>query len=95
MRRSVILLALLGLLAGPAAAADIGNQDWRQHGEDSAERRHSPLNQINNDTVARLGLAWEQDASSRRGLEATPIVVDGVMYTTSTWSRVMALERTS
>ena len=92
MRPSFVLLALLGLLAGPAAAADIGNHDWRQHGEDSAERRYSPLNQISNDTVARLGLAWEQQADSRRGLEATPLVVDGVMYTTSTWSRVMALD---
>jgi quinohemoprotein ethanol dehydrogenase len=92
MRRSLALLSLLSLLAGPAMAADTGNHDWSQHGEDSAERRYSTLNQINNDTVARLGLAWEQQADSKRGLEATPLVVDGVMYTTSTWSRVMALD---
>ena len=42
--------------------------------------------------VTQLKLAWHLDLPSRRGLEATPLVVDGRMYTTGTWSRVYALD---
>ncbi|MFK7731149.1 MAG: PQQ-dependent dehydrogenase, methanol/ethanol family, partial [Pseudomonadales bacterium] len=48
-------------------------------------------NAINKNNVERLGLAWEHNMASMRGLEATPIVIDGVMYVSSTWSRVSAL----
>ncbi|MFK8021019.1 MAG: PQQ-dependent dehydrogenase, methanol/ethanol family [Pseudomonadales bacterium] len=66
--------------------------NWLTHGRDDAEQRFSPLTQIDSRSVERIGLAWQQDMSSTRGLEATPIVIDGVMYTTSTWSRVVALD---
>lgn len=65
---------------------------WLAHGRTYDEQRFSPLTQINRDNVYQLGLAWQSDTASRRGLEATPIVVDGVMYATSTWSRVIALD---
>jgi len=73
-------------------AADSEPGNWLTHGRTYAEQRFSPLQQINRENVARLGLAWETGAASMRGLEATPIIVDGVMYTTSTWSRVLALD---
>ena len=43
---------------------------------------------------SELGLAWSLDLKSRtaRGLEATPLVVDGVMYTSGAWSHVFALD---
>ncbi len=69
--------------------------NWLAHGRDYSEQRFSPLAQINSSNVQRLGLAWEQSMWSERGLEATPIVVDGVMFTTSTWSRVIALNAAS
>ena len=72
-------------------AADSEPGNWLAHGRDYGEQRFSPLKLINQENIDRLGLAWETPAQSMRGLEATPIVVDGVMYTTSTWSRVMAL----
>ena len=72
-------------------AADSEPQNWLSHGRTYDEQRFSPLEQINRDNVGLLGLAWETPAGSMRGLEATPVIVDGVMYTTSTWSRVMAL----
>lgn len=50
------------------------------------------MDQINRGTVSRLGLAWEFDAGTTRGLEATPIVVDGVMYTSGVAGRVYALD---
>jgi quinohemoprotein ethanol dehydrogenase len=73
-------------------AADREPGNWLAHGRTFAEARFSPLAQIDRDNVDSLGLAWEFDTGSRRGLEATPIVVDGVMFTTSTWSRVLALD---
>jgi len=73
-------------------AADSEPGNWLAHGRTYGEQRFSPLQQINQENVARLGLAWETSAASMRGLEATPIIVDGVMYTTSTWSRVLALD---
>jgi PQQ-dependent dehydrogenase (methanol/ethanol family) len=42
--------------------------------------------------VGELGLAWYYDLGTTRGVEATPLVVDGVMYTTSAWSIVYALD---
>jgi quinohemoprotein ethanol dehydrogenase len=72
--------------------ADSEPGNWLAHGRTYDEQRFSPLGEINRDNVARLGLAWESSAGSTRGLEATPIIVDGVMFTTSTWSRVMALD---
>jgi quinohemoprotein ethanol dehydrogenase len=57
--------------------------------------RFSPLNQINDHNVSQLGLAWYYDLDTNRGQEATPIIVDGVMYFTSAWSKVFALNATT
>ncbi len=72
------------------AAADGEPENWLAHGRTYDEQRHSPLAQINADNVGQLGLAWYWDTGTRRGLEATPIVVDGVMFTTGSWSVVWA-----
>ena len=73
------------------ANVDTEPHNWLSHGRDYGEKRFSPLTNINQQNVSKLGLAWEVDMTSERGLEATPLVIDGVMYVTSTWSRVMAL----
>jgi len=72
------------------ADAEPGN--WLSYGRTYDEQRFSPLNQINTDTIARLGLAWSYDLELPRGVEATPLVVDGVMYVTSAWSVVHAID---
>jgi len=59
------------------------------------EQRFSPLREIDTSNVATLGLAWEGDLDSHRGIEATPIVADGTIYVTTTWSRVMAFDATT
>ncbi len=69
--------------------------DWITHGRTYSEARYSPLKQINASNVKNLGLAWSFDTGTRRGLEATPIVVDGVMYTTGSWSVVFAIDARS
>lgn len=72
------------------AAAESDN--WLSHGRDYAEQRFSPLTQINNESVEGLGLAWYFDTGDKHGLQATPLIVDGVMYVTASWSVVYALD---
>jgi len=63
---------------------------WLSHGRTYAEDRQTPLSQITPGNVSRLGLAWYFDTNTRRGLEASPLVIDGVLFTTTSWSRVSA-----
>jgi PQQ-dependent dehydrogenase (methanol/ethanol family) len=62
------------------------------HGRTYSEQRYSPLTQIQVDSVAKLGLAWSYDLNTERGIEATSLMVDGVLYTTSAWSIVHAID---
>ena len=73
-------------------AADTEPQNWLAHGRTYGEQRYSPLAKVNDGNVAQLGLAWSYATGTTRGLEATPIVVDGTMYTTGVWSVVYALD---
>ncbi len=73
-----------------AADAEPGN--WMTHGRTYSEQRFSPLDDINPGTVAELGLAWYHDLDTDRGQEATALVVDGVMYVSTAWSKVRALD---
>lgn len=73
-------------------AANNEPENWLLHGRTYSEQRFSPLDQVNTETVSELGLAWETDTGTVRGLEATPLVIDGVMYTTGSWSIVFALD---
>ncbi|MCI0659474.1 MAG: PQQ-dependent dehydrogenase, methanol/ethanol family [Acidobacteria bacterium] len=73
-------------------SADARPGDWITHGLNYAETRFSQLKEINDKNVKDLGLLWSFDTSTDRGLEATPIVVDGVIYTTGSWSVVFAID---
>lgn len=66
--------------------------EWLTYGGGYDEQRHSSLDRISVANVANLGVAWTYDLATNRGVEATPIVVDGVMYVTSAWSLVYALD---
>ncbi len=66
--------------------------EWLTYGGTYDEQRHSGLRKINTDTIGQLGVAWTYDLKTARGVESTPIVVDGVMYVTSAWSVVHALD---
>jgi quinohemoprotein ethanol dehydrogenase len=74
------------------AAADARRGDWLTYGRTYHEQRFSPLDAINETTVSRLGLAWSMDAPNDRGLEGTPLVIDGKLYTTGAWSVVNAVD---
>jgi len=71
------------------AESEPGN--WLAYGRTYEEQRFSPLTQINKSNVADLGLAWYKDMGTNRALESTPIVVDDVMFFTTSWSRVYAV----
>jgi quinohemoprotein ethanol dehydrogenase len=91
------------LAANPAAPiddarllkADSDTANWLTHGRTYDEQRYSPLDQINERSVSRLRLAWSFETGLTRGHEATPIVVDGVMYFTGSWSVVFAVDARS
>jgi quinohemoprotein ethanol dehydrogenase len=91
--------------ANGAKAADIDDAritnadrepgNWMSYGRSYSEQRFSALKDIDDHNVARLGLAWHFDLDTRRGQEATPLVVDGIMYFTTAWSKVFALDAAS
>lgn len=88
MPKRFLAFSAIFLMAIPA----VGEQDWPLHGGSQTNQRFSPLNQINEQTVSRLGLVWSQELGTSRGLEATPIVADGVIFTTGSWSVVFAFD---
>ena len=73
------------------AAADDG-ANWLSYGRTQDEQRFSPLTTIDDGNVGKLGLAWWSDLDTARGQEATPIVVDGVLYVSTAWSMVKAFD---
>src|SRR6478672_7074573 len=100
-----VLLALgLSSIALSAQAADVANVDdariienaktgkeWLSNGLGYGANRFSGLDQINAANVGKMGLAWSYPLDSIRGVEATPIVVEGIMYVTAPWSIVYAI----
>ena len=66
--------------------------DWLTYGRNYGEERFSPLGQITKDNVGQLGLAWSINLGTSRGIEATPLVVDGIMFISGPWSIVYAID---
>ncbi|MBZ5527630.1 MAG: PQQ-dependent dehydrogenase, methanol/ethanol family [Acidobacteriia bacterium] len=77
------------------AQADQEPGNWMSQGRTYSEQRFSPLKQINEKNIGELGLAWSYDLDTHRGQEATPLVVDGTMYFSTAWSKVVALDAAS
>ncbi len=75
-----------------AAIEHQADGDWLSNGRTYSEQRFSPLNAIDKSNVKDLGVAWEFRTDTIRGLESTPIVSDGVMFVTGSWSKVWALD---
>jgi quinoprotein glucose dehydrogenase len=97
----MLAAALAALSASPALADPPGTVEWPFYGNDPGGQRYSPLSQINRDNVSRLEVAWiyhTGDVSngdttpSKTGFENTPIVVDGTMYISTPFCRVIALD---
>jgi alcohol dehydrogenase (cytochrome c) len=70
-------------------------QNWLTYSGDLRGHRHSPLTQITRSNVSDLELAWLAQAPTNSEIQATPLVVDGVMYTTRNTNDVVALDAAS
>jgi len=103
LRNSLILplFALAGAMqAAPVdtaamLASETDGSQWLSYDRTWAQQRFSPLTQISTENVQQLGLAWSIDLDNSRGLEATPLYHEGVLYTSLSWSRVMAVDADS
>ncbi|WP_157788491.1 hypothetical protein [Bradyrhizobium japonicum] len=71
--------------------ADEDSYKWTTGGRDWRQSYDSPLKHINKDNVAKLGYAWSSDVDGSSRLEATPIVVDDLMYVSSIAALVYVL----
>jgi quinohemoprotein ethanol dehydrogenase len=101
MKRLIALSAAALLLATGCAQYAAGQveplaigagENWDNPGGDWAESHFSRLTDITPANVDRLGLAWEYDLGTARVQEATPVVIDGVMYTSGNLGRVYAFD---
>jgi PQQ-dependent dehydrogenase (methanol/ethanol family) len=99
MRASTLLfytafvsLALGACKSSTSAKAVDPSDDWSMHGGNYSEQQFSSLKQINVENVPKLGLLWSHEFGTHRGLEATPLVENGVIYTTVEWSVVYAMD---
>ena len=72
--------------------ADREPGQWMSVGRTWNEQRFSPLKQINAQTVGRLGLAWYAELNTYRGVLATPLEIDGVLYNVSAWDLTTAYD---
>ncbi len=102
----MVLSELLGTKSSIAAPpANVDSQrlidadkepgNWLSYGRTYSEQRYSPLTRINAANADTLRLAWFADFDTARGQEATPLVIDGVMYLTTAWSMVRAFDAKS
>jgi len=66
--------------------------EWPSDGRDYTAQRYSPLTQIDASNVSQLGLAWYDDLGTYRGVEATPIYSDGVLYNTLPFNVTIAYD---
>jgi quinohemoprotein ethanol dehydrogenase len=98
---AVVLVTALGLGAAQSVkeidttrltSADRDAGNWLMYGRTYDDHRFSPLTAINEQTISKLGLVWSHELGTTRGLEATPLVENGVIYTTGSWSVVYALD---
>jgi len=90
----IALAAGFGLVAGPAGAADDQNpNDWTTYHGTYKSYHYSPLEQINANNVKQLQVAWMHfPGRATRGLQSMPLVADGILYYSGSYSRVFALD---
>src|SRR4029077_20673902 len=83
-RKIILSAAMLPALAGAQAGKGTAGADWPMYNRDLAGARYLPLTQINTKNVVRLKQVWAYGLRAPEGgastSEATPIVVNGVMY---------------
>lgn len=91
----LLMLALLSAFITMNSAMSAPADNWSTSGGDAGKSHHSHLTQLNAANVDRLGVAWVANLGTNRVLEATPIVVDGVLYTSGVAGRAYAFDAAS
>jgi quinohemoprotein ethanol dehydrogenase len=99
-KKEPAVIQAVGIVPGQVDTARIVQADenpgeWLTHGRTYSEQRFSPLTKIDAGNVKQLGLAWFVDLDTHRGQEATPLIIDGTLYSTSAWSKVQAIDAAS
>ena len=103
-RIRLLLLLCSAVLTSPAQAQVSKRVEWAAYGNDPGGMRYSPLTQINRDNVAKLGVAWVYHTGDisdgtryprKSEFESTPIFVDGTLFLTTAFNRVVALDPVS
>lgn len=74
------------------ANSDNNQADWVTYGGNYKEDRYAQLEQITKENVKDLGIAWTANLGTKRGIQSTPLVVDGVMFFTGPWNMVYAYD---
>lgn len=101
IKRSLTIILAWASLGSFAHGQNSNESDWLNYGNDPGGMRHSSLTQINRENVPKLKVAWVyhtgdisdgHDARKRSGFETTPILVNGMLYLTTPFNRVIALE---
>ena len=88
MRGFVVFVGVLAAVAGANGQV----REWTTYSGDMLGQRHSTLTQITAENVKNLELQWVFQARSLEKFEATPLVVDGVMYTVQPPNDVVAID---
>jgi quinohemoprotein ethanol dehydrogenase len=91
-----LLAGFFGIAAAQAATAELGTgANWPSNGGGTDDSGYSRLHEIDSKNIEKLGLASYLDLPIDRSLEATPLAVDGVLYFTSSYSAVYAVDAAS
>ena len=89
------MLLLLAACTRQPATSNGASVDWPTPGGDPGKSHHSALTTINTGNVERFGLAWSADLGTKRVLEATPVEIDGVLYSSGVAGRTYAFDAAS
>jgi len=89
---TLVLVCLAAAVAAAAPDAARDGRDWPSYGGGADQIRYSGLAQINRSNVRQLAVAWTFDSGEPGGLQTNPIVVNGVLYTTTPKHKVIALD---
>jgi len=97
----LLILSVLSARKNSALPQNDSGADWPYYGHDAGGMRYSPLTQINRENVSTLKVAWTfhtgdisegRGDRKRSGFETTPLLVDGTLYLTTAFNRVIALD---
>jgi quinoprotein glucose dehydrogenase len=101
MFRNLVALLLGALGLSPRPAVDI---EWRAYANDAGGSHYSTATQVTRQNVASLQVAWtyhthalepETDLNKKAAFEATPVMVDGTLYVSTPFDKVIALDPAS